>query len=83
MIIIAIMLTHNLNNELSDEFNEFFSLNIEKTLILIIEFELKSNIKFKKVKVKVKLFLILILCVEKNNNLKIEKINLIKLKFEF
>ena len=83
MIIIAIMLIYNLNNELNDEFSEFFSLNIEKILILIIEFELKSNIKFKKIKIKIKLFLILILCVEKNNNLKIKKINLIELKFEF
>ena len=83
MIIIAILLIHNLNNKLSNKFNELFSLNIEKILTLIIEFELKSNIKFKWIKIEIKLFLILILCVEKNNNLKIEKINLIELKFEF
>ena len=64
-IVIAILLLHSLNNKLSDEFNEFFSLNIEKILTLIIEFELTSNIKLKEVKIKIKLFLILILCVEK------------------
>ena len=83
MIIIAILLIHNLNNKVNNKFNELFSLNIEKNLTLIIEFELKSNIKFKKIKIKIKLFLILILYMEKNSCLKIEKISLIELKFEF
>ena len=82
-IVISILLFYNLSNKLNDEFNELFSLNIEKILILIVEFELKSNIKFKWIKIKIKLFLILILCIEKSNCLKIEKINLIELKFEF
>ena len=82
-IIITILLSHNLNNKLSDELNELSSLSIEKFLTLIIEFELTSHIKLKEIKIKVKLFLTLILCVEKNSNLRIEKTSLTELKFEF